>query len=68
MFALVALAQANAFEALLAQSPRRPSRSGRSQRKAGSLFAAIASPIRRAMAWADSDPLLPLVPLRPSTY
>jgi hypothetical protein len=68
MFALVPLAQANALEALLALSPHRSSRPGRSQRKAAGLFAAIASPIRRALAWADSDPYLPLIPLRPSTY
>ncbi len=68
MFALVSLAQANALEAILAPSPHRSTRPGRSQRKGASLFAAIASPIRRALAWADSDPHLPLIPLRPSTY
>lgn len=67
MFALVAFAQANALEALVAPSPHRSKRPGRSQRKAGGLFAAIASPFKRALAWADSDPGLPLIPNR-ATY
>jgi hypothetical protein len=64
MFALVAFAQANALEALVAPSPHRSKRPGRSQRKAGGLFAAIASPFKRAIAWVDSEPTLPFIPYR----
>ena len=69
MFALVALAQANALEALVApvSASVQLGRDGASERPRAS---SRRSPHRSGapLAWADSDPLLPLIPLRPSTY